>query len=225
MSYAVSKAGRKYRHQEGVNVTTVLNLFMILIPALLTSFQIVQTSIMNLELAGLGAVEGESYLPPPTYFMTTILARTKDGRIVCELSRYRYVGGESIAVDTLIEKTRFFEGWDQADTFIGQKLDSLFIEAKKEVTVFLDSTPEVLLAPNWREIKTVLRENPQEGAVIDSVVSRLNLFILISVDSIGDAVSGERVNLNDLVNFMKISQKNGFQNNYLQPPPWWPSGS
>lgn len=225
MSYAVSKAGRKYRHQEGVNVTTVLNLFMILIPALLTSFQIVQTSIINLELAGLGAVEGENYLPPPTYFMTTVLARTKDGRIVCELSRYRYIGGESIAVDTLIEKTRYFEGWAQADTYIGQKLDSLFLEAKKEVTVFLDSTPEVFLAPNWREIKNVLNQNTDETGVMDSVVSRLNLFILISVDSIGDAVSGERVNLNDLVNFMEISHKRGFQNNYLQPPPWWPSGS
>ncbi|MBN1150921.1 hypothetical protein JXA84_06860 [candidate division WOR-3 bacterium] len=225
MSFAVSRASRKTRHQRGVDVTTILNLFMILIPALLTSFQIVQTSILNLELAGLGAVTGENYLPPPTYFMTTILARTKDNRIVCEVSRYRYVGGESIAVDTLIEKTHFFEGWTQAESAVGMKLDSLFIEAKKEVKVFLDTTPEQFIAPNWREIKTVLKNNPGDQAIMDSVVSRLNLFILISVDSIGDAVSGERVNLNDLVSFMKISQKRGFQNNYLQPPPWWPSGS
>ncbi|MBN1620594.1 hypothetical protein JW890_07715 [candidate division WOR-3 bacterium] len=225
MSFAVSKAGRRSHKQRGVDVTTVLNLFMILIPALLTSFQIVQTSILNLELAGLGAVEGENYIPAPTYFMTTILARTKDGRIVCEFSRYRYVGGESIAVDTMIEKSRYFDGWGEIDTLLTLKLDSLFFEAKKEVKSFLDTTPEELIAPNWREIKNFIAQNPAETEVMDSVISRLNLFILISVDSIGEAVSGESVNLNDLVSFMKISQKCGFQNNYLQPPPWWPTGS
>lgn len=225
MSFAVSKASRKTPHQKGIDVTTVLNLFMILIPALLTSFQIVQTTILNLELAGLGAVAGENYISPPTYFMTTILAKTKDDRIVCELSRYRYLGGESIVVDTLIEKNHFFEGWVQAESAVAGKLDSLFLEAKKEVKSFLDTTPEQFIAPNWKEIKSVLKNNPEDQAIMDSVVGRLNLFILISVDSIGDAISGERVNLNDLVNFMRISQKSGFQNNYLQPPPWWPSGS
>ncbi len=223
MSFAVSKAGRRKSHQEGVNVTPILNLFMILIPALLASFQIVQTAIINLELAGLGVGESEQLISPPTYFMTVILARTTDDRIICEFSRYQHIEGESIFVDTLIPKTRRFNNWYEIDTLLGNKMDSLHNIATNEVRSFLDTIPDEVLMSNWREIKHIVSD-PAQAQVLDSVVTRMSLFILVSVDSIGEDVSGERVTLNDLIYFMRISRRNGFVNNYLQPPPWWPGG-
>ncbi|MGC9365987.1 MAG: hypothetical protein ACP5FK_02970 [bacterium] len=223
MSFAVSKAGRKSSRQVGVNVTPILNLFMILIPALLTSFQIVQTAILNLELAGMGAVEGEQLLSPPPYFMTIVMAKTSDDRMVCEFSRYQHIQGESIVVDTLIPKTQLFNSWDQIDSQLAGKMESLHNLATEEVRSFLDTVPDEMLMSNWREIKRVIAENPDQQ-ILDSIVSRMNIFVLVSVDSIGDQVSGERVTLNDLVKFMRIARRNGFINNYLQPPPWWPGG-
>ena len=223
MSFAVSKAGRKRGHEVGVSVTPILNLFMILIPALLASFQIVQTAIINLELAGLGVGESQQLLSPPTYFMTAILSRTTDDRIICEFSRYQHIEGESILVDTIVPKTRRFNNWYEIDTLLGEKMDSLHNLATIEIKSFLDTIPDELLMSNWVEIKRIISD-PAQAELLDSIVTRLSLFILVSVDSIGENVSGERVTLNDLVYFMRISRRNGIVNNYLQPPPWWPGG-
>jgi len=223
MSYAVSKAGRRPPHGQGVNVTPILNLFMILIPALLMSFQIIQTSIINLELAGMGAAEGEILISPPTYFMTAVLSKTKDGLITCEFSRYRHIEGESIVVDTIIPKKIRFTGWAEVNDTLSKKLDSLHTIAKGHIKSFLDSFPDTLFVQSWREVKTLIAE-PGNDYILDSVINRSSFYILISVDSIGENFSGENVTLNDLINFMRITRRQGFLNNYLQPPPWWPVG-
>jgi len=102
-------------------------------------------------------------------------------------------------------------------------MDSLHEIATNEIGSFLDTIPDEVLMSNWREIKQIVSD-PAQAQILDSVVTRMSLFILVSVDSIGENVSGERVTLNDLIYFMRISRRNGFINNYLQPPPWWPGG-
>jgi len=203
MSYAVSKAGRRSTHGQGVNVTPILNLFMILIPALLMSFQIIQTSIINLELAGMGSAEGETLISPPTYFMTAVLSKTKDGLITCEFSRYRHIEGESIVVDTIIPKKIVFTGWEEINDTLSKKLDSLHTIAKEHIKSFLDSFPDTLFVHSWREVKTLIAE-PGNDYILDSVINRSSFYILISVDSIGENLSGENVTLNDLINFMRV---------------------